>query len=157
MLQMVSTNALELLRFFRRNALNSSQDQGAIFLPWLRCLCWCQRKLIQPRSCKRRKVGPGGAGGIIVILTLMAEIVAFHIGLSIVDLREPSFQRPFSGAFWIYNTVLNYHSCIYCCNLVYYQKALAARIHIWVRDRIVLDLHNAFLNSSAAHGLRVTD
>ena len=40
------------------------------------------------RSCKRCKVAALGDGGVEVVLTLLTEMVALHMGLTIVDLLE---------------------------------------------------------------------
>ena len=44
-LQVVYTEALESPRFFRRKALNSTQDKGSL-TAWFQRLCKCQQKLI---------------------------------------------------------------------------------------------------------------
>ena len=50
------------------------------------------------RSCKRGAVGAKGAGGIDMILALLAEVVTLHMGLPIVEIGEPSLQVAFSVA-----------------------------------------------------------
>ena len=50
---------------------------------------------------KRGTVKANGTGGSEMILTLLTEVVALHVGLTIIEVREPSFQLSFSVAGWL--------------------------------------------------------
>ena len=41
----------------------------------------------QERCCKKNTVGALGPGGGKVILTLLAEVIAFHVGLTTIDVK----------------------------------------------------------------------
>ena len=41
----------------------------------------------QERCCKENTVGALGLGSGKVILTLLAEVIAFHVGLTTIDVR----------------------------------------------------------------------
>ena len=43
--------------------------------------------VIQKECCKRNTVGAFGLGSGKVILTLLAEVIAFYIGLTTIDVR----------------------------------------------------------------------
>ena len=41
----------------------------------------------QERGCKRNAVGAFGSSGGKVILILLTEVIAFHVGLTTIDVR----------------------------------------------------------------------
>lgn len=43
------------------------------------------------RSCKWDAVSASGAGGVKMIFSLLAEVVALHVGLPEIEVRERSF------------------------------------------------------------------
>ena len=53
---------------------------------------------------KRGAVRASGAGGGKMILTLLTEVVALYVRLTIVEVREPSLQLSFSVAGWLEGT-----------------------------------------------------
>ena len=48
------------------------------------------------RSGKGCLIRPNGTGGDKMILTLLAEVVVFHVRFTIVEVRELGFERTFS-------------------------------------------------------------
>ena len=52
----------------------------------------------QEGCCKRNAIGTLASGGDKVVLTLLAEVIAFHVGLTTIDVRWSSLQWLFTGA-----------------------------------------------------------
>ena len=52
----------------------------------------------QEEYCKGNGVGAIGSGNGKVILTLLTEVIAFHVGLTIIDVRQSSLQWLLTGA-----------------------------------------------------------
>ena len=48
--------------------------------------------------CKRNAVGAFGSGGGKVILTLLTEVIAFYVGLTMIDVRWSGLQWLLTGA-----------------------------------------------------------
>ena len=85
-LQVIYTKTFESLRLFQKKTLNSTQAKGATLLD------------TKEQSCKQGVVGASGTGGITMVLTLLTEVVAFHVKRSIIKTREPTLQLFFSVA-----------------------------------------------------------
>ena len=51
----------------------------------------------QERCCKENMVGAFGSGVGKVILTLLTEVIAFHVGFITIHVRESAFQQLFMG------------------------------------------------------------
>ena len=47
----------------------------------------------QKRGGKKDVIGPVGAGGFKVILTLLTKVVAVQVRIPIIEVEEPGFQR----------------------------------------------------------------
>ncbi len=45
------------------------------------------------RSGKKYWIRPSGTGGGKMIFTLLAEVVALHVGFTMVEVWEPGFER----------------------------------------------------------------
>ena len=72
------------------------------------------------QSYKQDAIGAKDTGGIDMILALLAEMVTFHIGLSIVEIGEPSLQVAFLAACEFWTTILTLEKQIYAefCDLL---------------------------------------
>ena len=52
----------------------------------------------EERSSKWDVVGSADPGNLKVVLTLLAEAVAVHVWVSIIEVEKPSFERLFAKA-----------------------------------------------------------
>ena len=54
--------------------------------------------VMQKRCCKRNAIEALGSGGGKVVLTLLAEVIAFYVRLTTIDVKWSSFQWLLTGA-----------------------------------------------------------
>ena len=47
----------------------------------------------EEQGCKRHFIGAGRTGGVEVVVALLTEVLALHMRLPIIEVRERGFQR----------------------------------------------------------------
>ena len=53
---------------------------------------------MEKQSSKWDAIESAGPSGLEMVFTLLAEVVAVHVGVSIIEVRELSFERLFTRA-----------------------------------------------------------